>query len=326
MVCRIGGTLYTLASCFLLRSSHVDPLSQTVSLLHPRALRWKCLEARGPWRIDFPGHDGIVFCLVIQGDCLLRAQGAAEWLSEGSFLFLREPPAWSLGDGSEVPALLREDLPRDDLGVTHLDAGDGPLARLIGGYFSILSRHKALLEACLPGRLIVRAEAGHRLRALLGLLGEEATGRRPGADLMQERLLELILMESIRHGGCAPDVRAPLLDGLADPRLSRALHAMHEDIAYPWTVAELAQVAHLSRSVFARRFQQLLGDTPIRYLQRWRLARAKEALIENRQALAHIALDCGYQSLPAFSAAFTREVGCPPSRFARLIALAECAS
>lgn len=306
-----------------MRASRLDPLSQTLSLLHPRALRWKCLEARGPWRIDFPGHDGIVFCLVLQGGCLLRTGDTDERLSEGSFLFMRAPAPWSLGDGSEVPSLLREDLPRDEHGVARLEAGDGPLARLIGGYLTIPSRHRALLEACLPARLLVRAQAGHRLRALLGMLGEEATAGPPGTDLVQERLLDLILMECIRHGGLASDARSPLLAGLADPRLGRALQALHEDIAHPWTVAELARVAHLSRSVFARRFQQLLGETPIRYLQRWRLARAKEALIERRQALAHIARDCGYQSLPAFSAAFTREIGCPPSRFAQMEARSE---
>jgi AraC-like DNA-binding protein len=77
----------------------------------------------------------------------------------------------------------------------------------------------------------------------------------------------------------------------------------------------LARLSGMSRSMFAERFSRVVGMPPIDYLLRWRMALAKEALVAGRDRLATVARRCGYQSVRAFSAAFTRTVGCPPSRF-----------
>jgi AraC-like DNA-binding protein len=84
-----------------------------------------------------------------------------------------------------------------------------------------------------------------------------------------------------------------------------------------WTIARLAAVAGMSRSVFAERFSRTVGRPPIDYLLRWRMAVAKDALRARDRRLAEIAFACGYESVSAFSTAFTRTVGCPPSRYAK---------
>src|SRR5690606_400731 len=99
--------------------------------------------------------------------------------------------------------------------------------------------------------------------------------------------------------------------------LSRALRAMHENVRHGWTVAELARVAGVSRSVFAARFQHYLGCPPIEYLLRWRMALARDALLQGGKSLDRLAEEIGYESASAFSTAFRRRYGCAPGRFVR---------
>jgi AraC-like DNA-binding protein len=95
-----------------------------------------------------------------------------------------------------------------------------------------------------------------------------------------------------------------------------ALSAMHGDIARDWTVASLARLCGVSRSKFATRFRDIVGMAPIEYLQHWRMAHAKDELRLGTKSIGTIALAMGFQSLSAFSTAFTRVVGCSPRRFA----------
>ena len=92
---------------------------------------------------------------------------------------------------------------------------------------------------------------------------------------------------------------------------------MHESPAYRWTLGDLAAQAGLSRSVFARRFREQVGETPIAYLTRWRMTLAAEQLTTGRRPLAQTAFSLGYASETAFNTAFKRVMGCSPRRYAR---------
>ncbi|HEY0255036.1 MAG TPA: helix-turn-helix transcriptional regulator, partial [Kofleriaceae bacterium] len=84
----------------------------------------------------------------------------------------------------------------------------------------------------------------------------------------------------------------------------------------PWTAEQLARMCGCSRSGFNQRFARVVGVAPLRYLQRWRMALAKDELRKGQRTVAEIALRIGFQSAAAFSTAFTRAVGCSPSSFA----------
>jgi AraC-like DNA-binding protein len=92
---------------------------------------------------------------------------------------------------------------------------------------------------------------------------------------------------------------------------------MHEDPASPWTVAQLAKEAALSRSVFFERFHRAVGIAPMQYLLAWRMALAKRLLRQNQQGVAEVAERVGYSSASTFTVAFTRYVGLPPTRYVR---------
>ncbi|MCW6510052.1 AraC family transcriptional regulator [Hyphomicrobiales bacterium BP6-180914] len=131
------------------------------------------------------------------------------------------------------------------------------------------------------------------------------------------RLMELLLVGLLRDETF--EVKAPssgLLAGLADPVIARALAALHGDIARPWTTSVLARLCGTCRSGFSTHFKRVVGVAPMTYLHRWRMAVARDELRKGRLAIGEIALLVGFRSGSAFSTAFSRVVGCSPTRFA----------
>jgi transcriptional regulator GlxA family with amidase domain len=128
------------------------------------------------------------------------------------------------------------------------------------------------------------------------------------------RLLEVLLIEALR--ATSDEAAAPgLLRGMADERLAAAIRCIHAQPEQPWTVVQLAKEAALSRSAFFARFNRAVGMAPMAYLLTWRMALGKKLLQEQDSGIAEVAQKVGYGSASAFSVAFTRHVGLPPTRY-----------
>lgn len=146
---------------------------------------------------------------------------------------------------------------------------------------------------------------------VLSLLFDEAFEQRCGRIALIERLFEVVMIQVLRRLMESGQVRGGLLSGLSHPRLRDALVAMHAQPAREWTLDELAQVAGMSRSVFATTFRQAVGTTPGQYLQGWRIGLAQQALRRGRPLKA-IAPEVGYGSEAALSRAFKAQAGVSP--------------
>lgn len=161
---------------------------------------------------------------------------------------------------------------------------------------------------CLPLTDILGAEP------VLSLLFEEAFEQRCGRIALVERLLEVVMIQVMRQLMERGDVQGGLLSGLSHPRLRNALVAMHERPEQEWTLDQLADVAGMSRSVFAAAFRETLGTTPGQYLQGWRVRLAQKALLRGRP-LKVIATEVGYGSEAALSRAFKAQSGQSPRKW-----------
>jgi len=129
----------------------------------------------------------------------------------------------------------------------------------------------------------------------------EAAGFRPSRRLGQNFLLDENMVRAI----------------VRDAQIGRALALLHGEPGRAWTVDELAREVALSRSALAERFAALVGEPPIQYLMRWRLALAATALRSGNRAIARVAEESGYESESAFNRAFKREFGMPPAAWRR---------
>ena len=154
---------------------------------------------------------------------------------------------------------------------------------------------------------------------IVAVLFEEAFEQRCGRVALVERLLEVLMIQILRHLMESGAVRGGLLSGLSHPRLRNALVAMHEAPAKEWTLDGLAQVAGMSRSVFAGNFRDAVGTTPGQYLQGWRIGLAQQALRLGRP-LKVVAGDVGYGSEAALSRAFKAHTGQSPREWRKGVA------
>ncbi len=114
-----------------------------------------------------------------------------------------------------------------------------------------------------------------------------------------------------------PDARTGWLGALRDPQIGRSLALIHADPARAWTVASLAREVAMSRSAFAARFTELVGEPAMQYVTRVRMQVAVDALGDHGATVAELATRLGYRSQAAFARAFKREVGVAPGAVKR---------
>jgi AraC-like DNA-binding protein len=199
--------------------------------------------------------------------------------------------------------------------------GGGAATRFVCGYLALShSVSCPLLDALPPALCIALGEgpAAALLRELFQAGVRESSDLRPGAGSMLAKLAELLFVEALRrYIERLPPGGPGWLAGVRDPHVGRALALLHAEPGRAWTVDELARAAAISRSALAERFTMLVGEPPIQYLQRWRLALAAQALRAGRDAISRVAERSGYESEAAFSRAFKREFGVPPAAWRR---------
>ncbi len=200
--------------------------------------------------------------------------------------------------------------------------GDGPAsAKFVCGYLACdAGPFNPLLENLPP---VIKAgdpqdrDAGS-LGQFIRFAVKESAEKRAGGESVLAKLSELMFIEVVRrHLEALPPEQAGWLAGLRDPFVGKALSLMHGGPSHSWTIEELAKHVGLSRSVLAERFADLVGIPPMHYLAKWRMQIASELLSGGNANIATIAAEIGYESEAAFSRAFKKMVGVPPSAWRR---------
>lgn len=304
-----------------------DPLAEVVGLLQPNASYSKIVSGAGAWRIRRPESDQPFYCAILEGRCRFVDEGQDAFVLEaGDFVLIPSSRRRTILSMTPLPAGAPDSVPVAlGNGEFRIGQRDGPHDVLyLVGHCVFDSPDAALLVPLLPQLIHVRGQ--HRLATLVQLVGEESRARRPAREVILTRLLEVLFIEALRSGaetatadgtGTGAAASPGLLRGLADERLALALRSMHEDPARAWTVVQLATEAALSRSAFFARFQRAVGMAPMEYLLAWRMALGKALLRKKEGGIAEVAQRVGYSSASAFSVAFTRHVGLPPTHYAR---------
>jgi AraC-like DNA-binding protein len=138
----------------------------------------------------------------------------------------------------------------------------------------------------------------------------------PGSEVVASRLAEVLFIQVLRaHIASGPERNKGWLRAIFDPQIGAALSAIHDRVNTPWTVESMAEAANMSRSAFAVRFKELLGQTPLEYVTEWRMQKAMQLLKQRDKKLIDVARSVGYESDAAFSKAFKRVVGASPGEY-----------
>ena len=198
----------------------------------------------------------------------------------------------------------------------------GPTTTLISGIFAFGDHRRNPLLAALPSVLVMSAAtasaAGSAVASITSLLDAELLSGLPGAECVGARLADILFIQVVRHHlSSSATLPQGWLRGITDREVAPALASMHRAPEQPWSVATLARAAGMSRSRFAARFQDIVGQAPLGYLTHWRMYQAAGRLAEGRVALPAVAMSVGYQSEASFGKAFKRWAGRTPAEYRR---------
>lgn len=267
----------------------------------------------GAWRINTTGMHRLGFHLVARGTCWLHMRGfaAPEPLRAGDLLLIP----------GEHWHVLSPEVRLDEDDMLLPEGGTGPRTDLICGSVSFPDSMAEALLNSLPDLVLLRTgedETDTRLETLARLMAAEARAEDGGRQVVLDRLADVLLVMVLRHVMRRGLVHTGLLAALGDPRLSRALAAMHADPGAAWNLAALAARAGMARTAFAQRFALVMGDTPMNYLARWRMQQADRLLRDRRLSVAQVAEQLGYSTEAAFRRAFKRIRGVGPGEVRRL--------
>lgn len=305
-----------------------DPFSQVLGLVEARSVVTRGLEGAGRWGLAFPVPGRLKLTAVARGRAWVQPEGLEGiQLEEGDLLLLDGRRGFVLGSDAACPADDAYALLEADNGAfVAVGTAGPPETVLLTGAVSVDPACGALLTDVLPEVVHVAGSSPHAagLRWIVEQLLLERESTIPGAEAASAQLAQLWFVQILRaHVAGAGTLPPGWLRALGDARLAEVMRALHADPARAWTVAELARIAHMSRTSFAVRFKELTGIGPLGYLLRWRMSLAKRDLQDAGTTVASIAERLGYGSESAFSHAFKRVTGASPSAFRQAVSFAD---
>lgn len=301
-----------------------DRVSQLLRGVRVRSSVYCRSVMRAPWGFGVAAHGNPAYHVVTSGSCWLEIADMRQQtpLATGDLVVLPRGPRHWIRDHPATPAAALEDIltstPRDEHQRLNY-GGSGPLTALLCGGFALDGSGQHPLLRTLPPTLVIRGSGSQPtpwLASTISMLSSETESNAPGAAEVFTRLADTMLTQALRQAltelQAADQGRAP---ALADPHIAEAVALIHSQPERAWRVAELAAQVGLSRSEFAARFRQLIGESPLRYVTRIRLAHAAALLRTSGAPLAQIAVRTGYATAFSFSKAFKREFGVAPGEY-----------
>jgi len=299
----------------------VDPLGETLHYLHMSSTFYTRSEFTAPWGLALPSFpDCLMFHVVINGRCWLEVEGADPYLLHpGVLALVPHGEGHQLLSEPNVPTAKLFDLPSEQISeryeiIRHGQGGE-PATLICGTVrFEHPSAHQ--LIRLLPRLICVEVWQSPQMewiQSTLHLMAFEAKAMRPGGETIITRLADILIIQTIRSWMAKdPLAKTGWLAALQDKQVGSAILLIQRDPGRRWTVESLADEVAMSRSAFAARFKELVGDPPMQYISRWRMNLALSSLKNENVSLGELAYRLGYQSEAAFSRTFKRIIGFSP--------------
>ncbi|MDT0612696.1 AraC family transcriptional regulator [Streptomyces lancefieldiae] len=292
----------------------MDVLSELLDGVRARGALFRQTTMSGPWSMRFASGSPLTLATMLRGRAwIVPAEGEPVPVSIGDTAIIRGRAPYTVADDPATPPQVVID--SADYCAAEGDAGDSPdgSALLLSGAYTGRGEISERLLHALPEVLVIPAADGRC--PLLDLVVEEIVTDRPGQQVMRDRLLDLLLLSTLRTWFDQSDAHAPpWYRAWEDPVVGHALRLLHDDPAHPWTVASLAAKSGVSRAALARRFTAQVGEPPMTYLASWRIDLAADLLRETDATVGSIARRVGYANTFALSVAFKRLRGITPTQ------------
>ena len=304
----------------------MDALSKIFDDIHLNQSEYIYLKAKNNWAFQYHDQGAIIAYVIMQGQCILHLDQKTIALEAGDLILI---PSGQ----KHLCTASKDQVFNDALNITsifnekrhktiELQSDEKPqheecLILAIRGHIdSIMAKP---LFNTLPQYMhiqhIMSSTAPEWLQIGLQFLAVEAHQIRPGRDKILDHLVSILFIECVRDYIAQLKDSKNWLNALSHPELSNALAVIHGQPEQVWTVESLAEQCCMSRSKFANLFTQMIGETPLAYLQQHRLRLASQHLRQGQFSIQQIAHKVGYSSETAFSQTFKRTFDLTPSQY-----------
>jgi AraC-like DNA-binding protein len=306
----------------------MDPLVGFLDGPRARAAFLVKVVMDAPWAMRIEDEAPLAVVAVTHGRAwLVHPSGEPRLLAAGDIAVIRGPDHYVVAhDPAAVPTIVVDAggncqtldgesvVQSMNLGVrTWGNRANGRDVMLVGTYQTEGEVSRWLVES-LPAVVVVRAAEWDS--PIVPLLAAEIAREDPGQQVVLDRVLDLLLVSSLRAAFAARTVDVPRwFSANADPIVGPVIRLMQDEPAAPWTVASLASAAGVSRALLARRFHELTGEPPMTFLTSWRMALAADLIVEREATVTSVARTVGYGSPFTFSTAFKRIYGVSPKAY-----------
>lgn len=304
----------------------VDPLGDTLHFLRMSGVFYCRSEFTAPFALALPAFEhSMMFHVVTAGQCWLEVEGAApHLLRPGGLALVPHGVGHRLHSEPGIEPATLFDVPRelvsDRYEILRLGGG-GPASTVVCGVVRFDHPAAQHLTRMLPHLITIDAWSAPEsewIQSTLRYMAAEAREPRAGGETVITRLADILVIQVIRAWIARdPSAQRGWLGALRDRQIGRAMAMIHRDPGGDWTLASLAASVGMSRSAFAARFTQLVGEPAMRYVARWQMQAAHMWLQEDDAALGEVASRLGYESEAAFSRAFKRVIGTSPGAVRR---------
>jgi AraC-like DNA-binding protein len=307
-------------------SAPSDPLGQALHWLHMSGAFYCRSDFTEPWGLTLPPLPGYLwFHVLTSGSCRLKDEGGGlTELRSGDLALVSHGAGHVLLSDAEAKAPGILELPREEISDRYevlRHGGGGRVTRMMCGAVRFDTPAARNFVDLLPDLIHIEAGSGSSavsIQGTLGLIAAETQYARPGGEAVITRLADVLVIQAIRAWiETDPRAQTGWLGALRDEQIGRALAMIHGDPARAWTVAALADEIAMSRSAFAARFTELVGEPAMQYVTRWRMLVAVNALRDEQATVAELANRLGYRSEAAFARAFKRVTGVAPGAVKR---------
>lgn len=308
-----------------------DPLAEALHYLRMDGMFYCKSELTVPWGVFLPPiPDCLWFHVITSGECvLIDSQERHHRLRRGDVVILPHGAGHRAAEPVDTPTPVVFDLAHEYISRQYaiLRYGGPPSTEtpkqpskqtdLVCGVVQFDHPAARSLIEMLPE--IIHIDAAHAagwqwFPSLLALMSNETQAARAGGEAVVTRLCDILVIQAIRWWiDNDPGAQTGWLGALRDPAIGESIAAIHRDPSVDWTVQTLAERVAMSRSAFSARFSELVGESPMTYVTKWRMYVATDLLREQKQSIAQVASQTGYRSEAAFSRAFKRVMGYPPS-------------
>ena len=302
----------------------MDALSKIFDDIHLNHSEYIYLQAQGDWAFHSSEQSAVFAHIVLYGEAHLELSNSMQVeLQSGDMILIPAGLAHSIKNQANSHWTESLDIAPlfDGLGQDAIEFGQGQSEKTL--ILTVRCQMNAIIARPLVNALppylhlhnALSDNAPEWLRIGLYFVASETRRTLAGKHKIIDHVISIMIIECVRDYIEQMQDQNNWLNALIHPELSNALAAIHSQPEQSWTVESLAETCCMSRSKFAGLFNQIIGETPLAYLQQHRLRLASQLLKQGQFTIQQIAYQVGYTSETAFSQAFKKQFEQSPSQY-----------